>query len=52
MVKIEFGFDLQVGSTLDLVIEYAATPKKGLYFRGPNNDFPNRFVPSLHTRSG
>jgi len=44
LVRIELGFELQAGSTLDLVIEYAAAPKKGLYFRGPSKDFPNRFV--------
>ncbi|MDG6922327.1 MAG: HEAT repeat domain-containing protein, partial [Nitrososphaerota archaeon] len=42
--RIEFGFDLMPDSTLELVIEYSAEPKKGLYFRGPTKSFPNRFV--------
>ncbi|MHB1867891.1 MAG: M1 family aminopeptidase [Nitrososphaerales archaeon] len=43
-VKVELGFDLQVGSTVDVYTEYTAVPKQGLYFRGPSIDFPDRFV--------
>ena len=43
-VKVDLGSELQIGMTLYLEMEYTAIPKKGLYFRGPSNDFPNRFV--------
>lgn len=43
-VKIELGSELLPGGSLDLVIEYSGDPKKGLYFRGPTNDFPGRFT--------
>ncbi|MHB8567395.1 MAG: M1 family aminopeptidase [Nitrososphaerales archaeon] len=32
------------GQTSEIEIEYSASPRKGLYFRGPIQDFPNRFV--------
>ena len=43
-VRIALGFDLSPDSKLDLVAEYSGKPRKGLYFRGPSNNFPNRFV--------
>ncbi|MGH2637765.1 MAG: M1 family metallopeptidase, partial [Rhabdochlamydiaceae bacterium] len=43
-VKVELGFELASDSTARLEIEYCATPKKGLYFRGPDNENPSRFV--------
>lgn len=41
-VAIDLGADLSVGETASVEIEYSATPRKGLYFRGPTKDEPNR----------
>ncbi len=41
-VSIDLGFDLE--STAILEIEYNASPKKGLYFRGPTKTDPSRVL--------
>ncbi|HKW04853.1 MAG TPA: M1 family metallopeptidase, partial [Nitrososphaerales archaeon] len=33
-VKVELGFELRLGETATLELEYTATPRRGLYFRG------------------
>lgn len=33
-VEIELGFDLRLGEAATLELEYTATPRRGLYFRG------------------
>lgn len=43
-IKIDLGFTLEPDAPVEVEIEYRSTPKKGLYFRGPNEKFPDRFV--------
>lgn len=41
-IRIDLGLDLD--STATVAIGYEASPKKGLYFRGPNKNNPDRVV--------
>ncbi|MGI0079499.1 MAG: M1 family metallopeptidase, partial [Nitrososphaerales archaeon] len=43
-VVIVLGLDLQAGESANVEIEYSATPRRGLYFRGPTEFEPNRTV--------
>ena len=40
-VLIPLGFEMAAGNQTELQIEYSARPRRGLYFREPNKDFPN-----------
>ncbi|MCL4539201.1 MAG: M1 family metallopeptidase, partial [Bacteroidetes bacterium] len=43
-VKVDLGFELSLGSSAEIMIDYSGAPKKGLYFRGPTKKHPTRFV--------
>jgi aminopeptidase N len=40
-ILIRLGFELGLNDEAELQIEYSARPRRGLYFRGPNKDFPD-----------
>jgi aminopeptidase N len=42
-IKILLGNELQFGQNARVEIEYSGTPRRGLYFRGPTEKFPDRF---------
>jgi aminopeptidase N len=43
-LKVKLRGELQFGQSARIEIEYFAIPKRGLYFRGPTEKFPDRFV--------
>ncbi len=43
-LRIELGFELTVGNAADVQIQYSAKPRRGLYFREPTAEFPDRKV--------
>ncbi|MDA4129644.1 MAG: M1 family aminopeptidase [Thaumarchaeota archaeon] len=48
-IKVLLRTELQFGQNSKIEIEYSAAPKRGLYFRGPTEKFPDR-VPHLFTQ--
>ncbi|MHB1908623.1 MAG: M1 family aminopeptidase [Nitrososphaerales archaeon] len=40
-IHIPLGLELTPGNIVEVRVEYSATPRRGLYFRAPNKDFPN-----------
>ena len=43
-VEVSLGEDVSSGDTVHVELDYSVTPKRGLYFRGPNEKFPERFT--------
>ena len=44
VLSVKFPRPLPAGREAEIAIEYAATPRRGLYFRGPDADYPDRRV--------
>ena len=40
IIRIPLGMELFQGNSIEVEIEYFGKPRRGLYFRGPNKDFP------------
>ncbi|MCP4446595.1 MAG: M1 family metallopeptidase [Myxococcales bacterium] len=42
ILRVQFAQALASGTLLELAIDYAAVPRRGLYFVGPDEHYPNK----------
>ena len=48
-LAVKLGRTLKEGSKIELYISYAAKPRKGFYFVGPDKDYPEKHLGGMDT---